>query len=231
VDPEPVGRSEVYGPENNLLTRLWFGELTDSLVIRVRSEVDTVCGNPFAFLPDASEPLPDALDSALFRLSMDEEDRVASWAAERQREADDGLVPFLMHLNAHMADSFDVTFREHGPPRDPRETLERRDGACRDLAVLFIDACRSLGLPARFVSGYAREESVHGERHLHAWPEVYVPGGGWRGFDPTNGLAVADAHVALCASADPKLTTPIQGSFRGAGVESSMEVRIDINVS
>ncbi|MGB7934938.1 MAG: transglutaminase-like domain-containing protein [Gammaproteobacteria bacterium] len=103
-----------------------------------------------------------------------------------------------------------------GPPQPPEVTLDRGRGACRDLAVLFITMCRLQGIAARFVSGYqARAETEHPRRYLHAWPEVYLPGGGWRGYDPGHGDAVAGA-------------APIEGSFYGAGASSSLEYELNI---
>ena len=88
-------------------------------------------------------------------------------------------------------------------------------GACRDIAMLFLAACRAQGLAGRFVSGY-QARSKRPERHLHAWPEVYLPGGGWCGFDPTRGLAIADTHVAVAAAPAPAGAMPIEGRFVGS---------------
>ena len=93
--------------------------------------------------------------------------------------------------------------------------MEQRQGACRDFAVLFIDACRCVGLAARFVSGYQDAYRSMGKRDLHAWAEVYLPGAGWRGYDPTRGLAVADHHVAVAAAADPQNAAPVTATYRG----------------
>ena len=83
-------------------------------------------------------------------------------------------------------------------------------------------ACRNVGIPARYVSGYQTGDAGHAEHDLHAWSEAYLPGAGWRGFDPTAGLWVAEHHVTLCAAHHPDLTTPVDGSFRGEA-ESTMD--------
>lgn len=75
-------------------------------------------------------------------------------------------------------------------------------------------ACRGMGLATRFVSGYEAGDPSQ-EQMLHAWAEVYLPGAGWRGYDPTMGLVVCDRHVAIAASAWPQQTQPISGSLRG----------------
>lgn len=90
-------------------------------------------------------------------------------------------------------------------------------------------ACCSLGMPARFVSGYqAFSERLDNRRHMHAWPEVFLPGLGWRGYDPTHGEAVADGHVGLAAAPDQAATMPVEGGFWGDGVTSTLEYRLDI---
>jgi transglutaminase-like putative cysteine protease len=93
--------------------------------------------------------------------------------------------------------------------------------------VLFCEACRSRGIPARFVSGYEREASLQERSHMHAWAEVYLPGGGWRGYDPSQGLAVSTTHVALAAAADPAMAAPITGTYRGSGA-ATMSYRISM---
>ena len=83
-------------------------------------------------------------------------------------------------------------------------TAERNDAGRRfgtwSTKMLFITVCRRYGLAARVVSGYQKGDTQRERRYLHAWPEVYVPGGGWRGYDPTHGLAVSDDHVPIAAA-------------------------------
>ena len=82
---------------------------------------------------------------------------------------------------------------------------------------MFVAVCRAVGLAARFVSGYQEGDLESDQPNdLHAWAEVYIPGGGWRGFDPTLGLAVGDRHVAIAAAADPKQAAPVSGTLRSA---------------
>src|SRR4029077_8220858 len=93
---------------------------------------------------------------------------------------------------------------------------------------LYIDACRCVGLAARFVSGYQDSYRNMGKRDLHAWAEVYLPGAGWRGYDPTRGLAVADHHVAVAAACDPYLAAPVIATYRGSNVEAELTAEVKI---
>jgi transglutaminase-like putative cysteine protease len=97
--------------------------------------------------------------------------------------------------------------------------------------MLFVDCCRAEGIAARFASGYQKGNLQSERRHLHAWPEVYLPGAGWRGFDPTHGEAVADTHVTIAAAANARDTMPVSGIFRGEGVSSSLDYSVEIQVS
>lgn len=91
--------------------------------------------------------------------------------------------------------------RESGDPQTSAETFARRQGACRDLAVAYIECCRTVGIAARFVSGYKCGFDRPGEdAYMHAWVEIFLPGAGWRGYDPSIGLAVADGHIALVSA-------------------------------
>jgi transglutaminase-like putative cysteine protease len=101
------------------------------------------------------------------------------------------------------------------------------------LAVLFIEACRAFGIAARLVSGYQKYGTQKygtdpARRHMHAWPEVFLPGGGWLGYDPTHGLVVADLHVAVAACWQPVGAAPISGAFCSNGASSTMDVHVEI---
>ncbi|MBI1424786.1 MAG: transglutaminase family protein [Gammaproteobacteria bacterium] len=138
---------------------------------------------------------------------------------------------FLDALNTYIYRHIKREIRDLGAPQTPAQTLTRRCGACRDLAVLFIAVCRAQGFAARFVSGYqAKAEVDHGQRYMHAWPEVYVPGVGWRGYDPTHASLVDDAHVAVAAAFSPAGAAPVEGSYYGEAVRSELSFRLSIEV-
>jgi transglutaminase-like putative cysteine protease len=127
---------------------------------------------------------------------------------------------YLSALNEFISSNFAYEIREEGNPNKPEFTLINRKGSCRDYAVLFSALCRAMGLATRFVSGYyigvAPVDVPNQTHHLHAWVEVYLPGGGWRGYDPTQHEVVSGNHIPLAASCLPEEITPVHGSYRGA---------------
>ena len=117
----------------------------------------------------------------------------------------------------------------------PAHTLASKSGTCRDYAVLMIEAARSLGLAARFVSGYiyssprAEEAAWVGGGHTHAWVQVYLPSCGWVEFDPTNGIVGNKDLVRVAVVRDPRQAVPLSGTWDGeAGDYIGMEVEVDL---
>ena len=135
-------------------------------------------------------------------------------------------VPFLIQLAEYISNDFTYEQRETGDAYSPDEILKYRVGSCRDYSRLYISTCRSLGIAARFVSGYLFGNLLQ-DHELHAWAEVYLPGAGWRGFDPTIGAAISGNHVSVAASADFNSIAPVMGSFRG-NATSKLITEVDI---
>ncbi len=120
----------------------------------------------------------------------------------------------LEWINKAIATGFNYQQREEPGVQTPAETLTRRTGSCRDFATLFIEACRCLGLAARFVSGYqCSPMPQQGQGATHAWSEVYLPGAGWKGFDSTSGQIVGNQYIAVAVSRHPESVPPVSGSF------------------
>jgi transglutaminase-like putative cysteine protease len=108
--------------------------------------------------------------------------------------------------------------REQPGVQTAADTLARGVGSCRDFSTLFMEAARLLGLAARFVSGYLNAPSADGRGGAsHAWAEVYLPGAGWKGFDPTIGELVGSKHIALAVARSPDTVSPVSGSYFGPG--------------
>jgi transglutaminase-like putative cysteine protease len=122
----------------------------------------------------------------------------------------------LQRLCVHIHQSLSYQAREAPGVQAPAETLSRGTGSCRDFANLFMEAARHLGLAARFVSGYLyAEPSAVNYGATHAWAEVFLPGAGWKGFDPTIGKIVGTDHIAVAVARLPESVPPVSGSFVG----------------
>lgn len=135
----------------------------------------------------------------------------------------------LYALNTHIARNFSYVIREQPGIQSPSESLQQRSGSCRDTATLFIEACRWLGLAARFVSGYLYSPVPQGLGATHAWAEVYLPGAGWKGFDSTSGLVTGADHIAVAVSRHPGSVPPVAGAFFAPSLQiPDMQVRISV---
>ena len=237
ITPTPLGCNEHLDLEGNRVTQVWFEEETDHLDIEVTMQVETLRRNAFDFIlaPEAAVlPIDHEHDVSvrgpIWSVS-NRDDAVTAFAAELSLAVNRDTLSFLDRLNRQLFAEFTQTHRDTGAPQSPAFTLQSRSGACRDLAVLFVDCCRAEGIAARFASGYQKGHLRSERRHLHAWPEVYLPGAGWRGFDPTHGEAVADTHVTIAAAAHSRDTMPVSGNFIGEGATSTLDYTLEIQVS
>jgi len=132
----------------------------------------------------------------------------------------------LARLCAGIHQSLTYQIREQPGVQSAVETLTRGVGSCRDFASLFMEAARALGLASRFVSGYLNSPFEDGRSgSTHAWAEVYLPGAGWKGFDPTSGEIAGSRHIAVAVARLPEAVCPVTGAFFGpAGAELSVGV-------
>lgn len=137
----------------------------------------------------------------------------------------------LNSLNQRIADDIDYLVRYEPGVQSPEKTLFSGKGSCRDLATLFIESCRQLGLASRFVSGYlVSSAAVEDIATTHAWSEVYLPGAGWRGFDSTSGLLVGGDHIAVAVHRHPEAIPPVSGSFIGSmDLQPEMQVQVQVH--
>ena len=167
---------------------------------------------------------------------MDDNAEVERWA-RRFLPANGGLPvsTVLTDMTHAIRAEFAYALRLRGAPQSPAETLALRSGSCRDFAVLMMDAARSLGIAARFVSGYIYSTSVKAGRtgggHTHAWVRAYVPGCGWVDFDPTNGIVGNLDLIRVAVVADPRLALPLWGSYDGEAADYlGMDVEVEMSV-
>ncbi|KVT44066.1 DUF2126 domain-containing protein [Burkholderia multivorans] len=219
-------------PFSNHLARLVFPERTDHFDITIDLVAEMSVYNPFDFfLESSAEQYPFSYDEALkielapylacdpqtsaapaFRAYLDGVDRTPA-----------GTVNFLVALNQRLQRDIRYLVRMEPGVQTPAQTLELGSGSCRDSGWLLVQLCRHLGIAARFVSGYLiqlvpDQKSLDGPSgtsvdftDLHAWCEVYLPGAGWIGFDPTSGLLAGEGHIPLACTPQPTSAAPVDG--------------------
>lgn len=138
----------------------------------------------------------------------------------------------LVSINQAISTQFRYQMREEAGVQSPAHTLQVRSGSCRDYATLMMEACRSLGLASRFVSGYLHAPATEaGNATTHAWVEIYLPGTGWKGFDPTAGEVTGNHHIAVAVARDPEAVPPVSGSFIGLGyMLPTLLVNVQVNL-
>jgi transglutaminase-like putative cysteine protease len=142
----------------------------------------------------------------------------------------------LSNMNGAIRSEFTYAERYEEGTQSPLETLEKKSGTCRDFALLFMEAARSLGFGARFVTGYLYDPALDGGAAMqgagstHAWADVYIPGAGWVEYDPTNGLIAGENLIRVAVTRDPSQAIPISGTFTGAGSEF-LGITVDVTVS
>ncbi len=140
-------------------------------------------------------------------------------------------IALLTAVNRKIANELRYQVREEPGVQSPAQTLSMGHGSCRDFATLFIEICRHCGFASRFISGYVLNEAVaDGHTATHAWSEVYLPGSGWRGFDPTSGLVVSGDHIAVAVHRHPEAILPVVGSFVGSA-NARPELSVDVRVT
>ena len=150
-------------------------------------------------------------------------------AQEALAGINNNVLDFLYQLIELIKDRVKYTPRHIGPAWTSERTLSERVGSCRDLAILLMEACRCVGIPSRFVSGYQFMDQAPDKYELHAWTEVFIPGFGWRGFDPSGCGLINHNYVALASSSKSEHVAPVRGSFVGpSDLKSELEWSIDI---
>ncbi len=229
VSPERHFINWQQDPFGNYLARLVFPELTRELRVDVELIADLTVINPFDFfIEDSAEHWPFAYPEALRKelasyLEVSERGpRLEAYLAgvDRGRRH---TVEFLVALNRDLQRAVGYSIRLDPGVQTCEETLDRALGSCRDTGWLLVQILRHLGLAARFVSGYLvqltpDEKSLDGPSgtdhdftDLHAWAEVYIPGAGWIGLDPTSGLFAGEGHIPLACTPQPSSAAPIEG--------------------
>ncbi len=219
-------------PFGNYQARVIFPEPTRTLSVEVALVADMTPINAFDFFLEASaERYPFCYEAQLqkelapFLEVKESGPRLMERLANiRYRESGTKLIDFLVEVNRRLAEEIKYTIRMEPGIRACEETLERGTGSCRDTGWLLVQMLRHLGLAARFVSGYlvqlvADQKPIEGPAgtardftDLHAWCEVYAPGAGWIGLDPTSGLLASEGHIPLACVPEPVSAAPVTGT-------------------
>jgi len=226
---------DTYG---NSIAILGFSEASSRLSIHSEVLVANYEGNPLNFVisPDAAlypfqYPMDEAPELIPYRLASYPHDGsdLRSWLEDLYKPGQViGTFDLLASLNARINQNFTYQRREETGVQSPAETLALGRGSCRDYAVLMMEAVRYWGFGARFVTGYIQmNHNQHGA--THAWTEIYIPGAGWKGFDPTTNKVTGNEHVSVAVARDPGKASPISGSWKGpADAFDRLEVEVRV---
>jgi transglutaminase-like putative cysteine protease len=192
----------------------------------------TPAARSYPFIYSADDRID--LGRMLERQHPDPNDRLGSWARGFVRSNPTDTSALLADLNTGVAAQISYQSRETEGTQTPIETLNRGWGSCRDLAVLLIEAARSLGFGARIVTGYlyracADAPAAIGAGTTHAWADIYVPGSGWIAYDPTNGTIGGLDLIRVAVTRDISQAVPISGSFVGTA-DSYLGMTVDVTV-
>tara|TARA_R110002110_G_scaffold357507_3_gene566890 strand:+ start:1581 stop:4910 length:3330 start_codon:yes stop_codon:yes gene_type:complete len=232
-------------PQGNFLGRLVIPEKTDLFEVRVDLVAEMAVLNPFDFfLEPEAETIPFAYEPRVAKelepfLEIEEAGPLLTeWIAGVDRRATP-TIDFLVGLNQRLQSDIGYVVRMEAGVQTCEETLGKALGSCRDSGWLLVQILRHLGLAARFVSGYliqlkADVKSLDGPSgtdvdftDLHAWTEVYLPGAGWIGLDPTSGLLAGEGHIPLACAPNPTSAAPITGMAEEAKVDFSFDMKIE----
>jgi len=245
ITPEPSVLRNVHDVFGNCVSIARFTGRTDRLAVESRMRLEhtpqpafDVDGEAYrASLPLAYAPedLPD-LARSMQRDHPDPDGALEAWARRFVRRAGATSLPTLLSDMTHaIHDGFTYGTRLSGEPQAPRETLSLGTGSCRDFAMLMIEAVRSLGFAARFVSGYvyssAQKAGRAGGGHTHAWVRIFLPSCGWVEFDPTNGIVGNADLVRVAIAREPRQAMPLHGTWAGLPADYlGMDVEVEVSV-
>ena len=225
ISPNPKILYPLLAASGEEINRITFDGFTDSLSIKSISEVETL---KHPCILDGVKERDLTLPFCRSIINRDLQGALEGWMPNGQHDpsavelaqeslagSSNNALSFTFQLIEIIQDRVKYTKRHTGPAWPASRTLRERVGSCRDLAMLMVESCRSVGIPSRFVSGYHFEDPLPKEFELHAWAELYIPGAGWRGFDPSGKGLIDERYLTLVSSSKSNLTAVITGNFRG----------------
>lgn len=239
VEPRPSGISERVNLEDNREFQVWMNELTDRLVIRAEILLNVGEGeySPMNFILNPAQTVspegfkyPEGTPSEFlspFLETSSEYPPLNSFIRAAFEKGEGDLIAGLFELLDQIYNYWEHKRVEEESELDADDCFQTKKGSCRDLAWMMITMLRMQGLASRFVSGYAFSEEMDEGHELHAWVEVYLPGAGWTGLDPSLGLFTNEYYIPVAASFDPSYTMPVIGAYRG-GVKGKMTTSLSI---
>ncbi|HTR85422.1 MAG TPA: transglutaminase family protein [Reyranella sp.] len=244
VEPKEQFLNWQQDPQGNYIARLNFPERTTKFEVTVDLVADMAVINPFDFfLEPEAEHWPFAYDPSLaeeiapFRKVEPVGPLLQAWLAKVDR-GKQRTVDFIVGLNARLQKDIGYVIRLEPGVQSCEQTLRLAKGSCRDTGWLLVQILRHLGFAARFASGYLIQltpdekplEGPEGPTHdftdLHAWCEVYLPGAGWIGLDPTSGLLAGEGHIPLACTPEPSSAAPIEGGVEKSEVQFSYDMSV-----
>jgi transglutaminase-like putative cysteine protease len=236
IEPSPTGISQIIDAENNQISFAWFEGSHKKLKIQSKSVVEIKKYNPFNFLiyPGFYNTLPFEYSKTLFSLLQAalQHDTISKkledYGEQIKLESKSNTLEFITRLTNQIHKDFSVEYRHYGQPFKPDKTFKLKKGSCRDITWMQIQLMRSMGLATRFVSGYYYIPLEKANYELHAWLEVYLPGAGWLGFDPSNGITIENSHIPIITSVNFEESMPVTGTIRG---KSSSTLSTDLVIS
>lgn len=234
IEPTPSMITETVDAAGNPAHEVWFRGSTKELLIQTSGLVETHRQNPFNYLLRESAlnlpvQYPDLLKETLRPYQQQHaHPAVADIAHEAANRAGQKTTPFLSELCLIIHQRIQYRRREEGFPRAPEKTIAEGNGSCRDMALLFVACCRAVGMASKFTSGYIWDSTNLIGSDLHAWAEVYLEGAGWRGYDPSIGLAIDEHYISLASAQDPRLVTPVIGTFRSNSAIAHLEKTVSV---
>ncbi|MFD2202886.1 transglutaminase family protein [Shivajiella indica] len=224
INPQFEGLNERLDLEGNSYYQTWFIRHTEFLEIETDFIIQSEKYNPYGFILSEGNSFPFRFyeyseDQKLYLrpfLKTEDYPELKEFAFSVLFQSKD-LIGFLVRLISQIHSEWRHTIREDHGIWPSSQTFVSKQGSCRDLSWMLMEILRSIGLATRFVSGYAFNPELEEGHELHAWVEIYLPGGGWIGVDPSLGLFTDHHYIPLASSFDPKNTFPVQGTYGGAG--------------